>query len=77
MPDSQRGGARPGAGRHATWLALSLPLGIIPQLEEIARAEGVAVVDVVKEALLSFISDWQGAHGGGPRPAQARREPAP
>lgn len=53
------GGAREGAGRPRTRVTLMMPTEVIRQLEEVAAAEGAAVEDVVREAILSWLADWQ------------------
>ena len=51
-----------GGGRPRTRLMVNIPTHIIVQLQEIAEAEGCDELDVVREAILSYISDWQSQH---------------
>lgn len=51
-----------GGGRPRTRLILQIPTYVIVQLQEIAETEGCDELDVVREAILSYISDWQANH---------------
>lgn len=56
------GGARPGAGRKRTTLHLTMPPLVLAQYEEVARVEGATLAEVVREALLSWLAEWQARH---------------
>jgi hypothetical protein len=56
------GGKRDGAGRPRRWLHLQPPDAVLVQLLEIALAEDCTVEDVVREAILSYVADWQAEH---------------
>lgn len=51
-----------GGGRPRSRLIVHIDTPYIEQLQEIAEAERTTVHDVVKTALLEFISDWQANH---------------
>ena len=51
-----------GGGRPRTRLIIHIGSPVIEQLQEIAEAEHTTPQDVAREAILSFISDWQSAH---------------
>lgn len=59
-----RGGKRDGAGRPRRHIprGILVPPVVLLQLMEIAQVEGVPLEEVVKEAILSFIADWQAEH---------------
>jgi hypothetical protein len=68
MVGNKNSGRRPhdglphGGGRPRTRLIVNIPTHVIVQLAEIAEAEGGDELDVVREAILSYISDWQDQH---------------
>jgi hypothetical protein len=69
-----RGGKREGAGPPRRYVprGILVPPAVLAQLQEIADAEGWPLAEVVKEAILRFISDWQDEHDAGavpPRPS--------
>ena len=51
-----------GGGRPRTRLIVHIDTPFIDQLQEIAATERTTVQDVVRTALLEFISDWQVKH---------------
>lgn len=66
MPSANWGGARSGAGRPRTTLHLTMPPAVLRQYEEIAEAERTTVEEVVKTALLDWLSEWQDRHDAKP-----------
>ena len=54
-----------GGGRPRSRLIIHIGSPVIEQLQEIAEAERTTAQDVAREAILSFISDWQDEHGSG------------
>lgn len=59
MSSESWGGARSGAGRPRTTLHLMMPPLVLRQFEEVAAAEHTTVEEVVKAALLDWLSAWQ------------------
>ncbi len=51
-----------GGGRPRTRLIVHIGTPYIEQLEEIAETAQTTVHDVVRTAILSYISDWQSDH---------------
>ena len=51
-----------GGGRPRTRLIIQVPTYVIIQLEEIAATEHASILDVVREAILGYVSDWQADH---------------
>ncbi len=70
MVGNKHSGRRPndglphGGGRPRRRLIVNIPTSIIVQLQEIAAVEGCDELDVVREAILSYIERWQVAHDG-------------
>jgi len=70
MVGNKNSGRRPndglprGGGRPRSRLIVHIDAPYIQQLEEIAEAEHTSVPDVVRTALLEFISNWQDEHDG-------------
>ena len=54
-----------GGGRPRSRLIIHIGSPVIEQLQEIAEAERTTAQDVAREAILSFISDWQDEHESG------------
>lgn len=65
MVGNKNSGRRPGdglprsGGRPRTRLIVHIDTPYIEQLEEIAEVEHTSIMDVVRTALLEFISTWQ------------------
>ena len=70
MVGNKNSGRRPndglprGGGRPRSRLIIHIGSPYIEQLREIAEAEHTIIEDVVRTALLEFISEWQSAHDG-------------
>ena len=68
MVGNKNSGRRPhdglprSGGRPRTRLIIQMPTIVIDQLHAIADAEHATTLDVVREAILSYISDWQDRH---------------
>ena len=54
-----------GGGRPRSRLIIHIGSPVIEQLQESAEAERTTAQDVAREAILSFISDWQDEHESG------------
>ena len=54
-----------GGGRPRSRLIIHIGSPVIEQVQEIAEAERTTAQDVAREAILSFISDWQDEHESG------------
>lgn len=70
MVGNKNSGRRPGDGagqrggghRRRSRLIVHIDTPYIEQLQEIAETEHTILLDVVKTALLEFISEWQADH---------------
>lgn len=68
MVGNKNSGRRPndglprGGGRPRSRLIVHIDTPYIEQLQEIAETERTSVLDVVRTALLEFISEWQSQH---------------
>ena len=51
-----------GGGRPRSRLIIHIGSPVIEQLQEIAEATQTTMQDVARDAILSYISDWQAEH---------------